>query len=307
MLACVYIALESSMYVARQSELLAPLFGDVGLVGLLARSGVLVEDVRVHLETIEAHTGAELVEFVQVAREEHGYFSQGATVEEDVEDSSARRELFRLVQECLPSAAQLTPKWKSAGLTEEHIDLLRPAQVRSTLAYVSRLTTLAHSTSSNLLLAHAYTRYLGDLSGGQHIVKKVSKRFPCTNNAQGFAFYTFDTSTDLLKTRFRNAMEQSSSSSDSTLVDALVQEANTAFDLNTGLFESLLPATLRMNKEEVEKVDGVQAGKVQQAVVDMWTADKVVSVAGAVVFAVTTAVWVRHLLTGSAGVVGVHA
>ena len=42
-----------------------------------------------------------------------------------------------------------------------------------------------------LLVAHAYTRYLGDLSGGQ-ILKKIAQRGMGLQGSEGLAFYEFD-------------------------------------------------------------------------------------------------------------------
>ncbi|TKY91019.1 hypothetical protein EX895_001018 [Sporisorium graminicola] len=318
MLACVYIALEGSMAAARDNRLLAPLFADAGLLGLLVRSRVLLDDVSAHLATIESHTGAGLAELAEQAREEHSFAADTAAVPEDVEDPTSRLQLLALVRASLPSAARLSPEWRGAELTEDHLALLHPAQVCATLSYVRRLTDLSRSPSSTggLLLSHAYTRYLGDLSGGQHIVKKVSKRFPIsTESAQGsgFAFYAFDTSTDL-KARFRSAMEHASpaDSHHPAVVQQLVGEANTAFDLNTALFESLLPASLRMGQQEEREHPDARAGPVQtgkaveQAAANTWTAETVVALAAAVVFAVSTTVWIRNILSASAAAAGGH-
>lgn len=293
MLACVYVVLEARLLAARQAEGVAALFADAGLVRELARSGALLSDIAAHLTVVESHTGAGLAEIAEAARDSLPTTTTTA-VPEDTEDPTARTELLALVQDSAPLAAELS--LVGTDLTQDHIALLHPAQVRATLAYCSRLTTL-HPT---LLLAHAYTRFLGDLSGGQHIVRKASKRFPC---AEGFAFYAFTAPAAELKARFRSAMERAELGEGG--VERLVGEANTAFDLNTGLFEALLPAALRIEVEEKE------GGKVEQSVLvgDAWKGDRRATVAGAVVVAVTTALWISHILTaGSAApLVGVHA
>ncbi|EST06711.1 hem oxygenase-like protein [Kalmanozyma brasiliensis GHG001] len=255
MLLCVYAAMEAGLVRGRGSEGLRGLWGDEGLIEELVRTRALLDDVRAHLDTVEAHMGASLADLADQARDSHS-LSASAAVKEDIEDPSARTELLALSQAALPDAIRPTAS-TTQKVTEDHIALLTPAQVHSTLAYV-RVLLNAHPT---LLVAHAYTRYLGDLSGGQHIVRKVSKRFPTTTPNDGFAFYHF-AGTDL-KARFRVAMEQAVPEGEKSqqVVQELVREANTAFDLNTGLFESLLPAELRMVAEEevTEKVSVVTA------------------------------------------------
>lgn len=247
MLTCIYIVLEARLV---RSGLFK---GDEGLLRELARMGGLLEDVAAHLETVREHTGASLADLAEQAREEHSATPAREGLGIDTEDPQARTELFQLVTAAFDEAATFSPS--TPPLERHHIDILHPAQVHATLSYVRALTTLLHPT---LLIAHAYTRYLGDLSGGQHIVRKVSKRFPTTHPAKGFAFYSFDETADL-KNRFRKAMEQDV---EENRWKEVVGEANRAFDLNTGLFESLLPAELRMTPEEagvmeVEKKVGV--------------------------------------------------
>lgn len=59
--------------------------------------------------------------------------------------------------------------------------------------YTSRLNSLAQSTGkveASRLLAHAYVRYLGDLSGGQFIRRKLSKAYGLEDGS-GLTFYEF--------------------------------------------------------------------------------------------------------------------
>ena len=54
--------------------------------------------------------------------------------------------------------------------------------------YLDRLTTVSRSQPA-LLLAHAYVRYLGDLSGGQYIKYKIKKAYNLDDDA--LRFYDF--------------------------------------------------------------------------------------------------------------------
>ncbi|PWY97326.1 heme oxygenase-like protein [Testicularia cyperi] len=253
MLTCVYASMEASLHLCRSHPLLEPIFSDPGLVASLVRTDVLINDVEAHLATIQEHQGVSLVDLANSAREARSF-----------DDTELRLALQNLVAKSMEHAAQLNANATRSGgrfPSQSHIDLLTTAQLQATLTYVRRLDQLSKN-EAGLLLAHAYTRYLGDLSGGQHILKKVYKRFPThnsTDSQHGFEFYHFTSSSASdrdacsdLKSRFRSAMEEgyaaclnSSTAGDPTL--ALVDEANLTFELNTNLFEALLPAELRMS------------------------------------------------------------
>lgn len=110
--------------------------------------------------------------------------------------------------------------------------------------YIDRLATLPDT----LLLAHAHTRYLGDLSGGQHILRRVQRRFPASSPAVGFDFYAFDDAPKL-KAEFRAALDCVPVSTQ--LTSAIVDEANHAFLLNATLFDALVSPDLLPQSEEV--------------------------------------------------------
>jgi heme oxygenase len=97
---------------------------------------------------------------------------------------------------------------------------------RSAGAYAARLSLAGPLT----LLAHAYVRYLGDLSGGQILREAVARIAP-----DALAFYTFDRLAEPEQERhlFRARLDQLSlSPRDEALV---VAEAVVAFELNTAL------------------------------------------------------------------------
>ena len=58
--------------------------------------------------------------------------------------------------------------------------------------YTTHLQALADSADPSLLLAHAYVRYLGDLSGGQIIRRRVAKAYGIDmKSSKGVKFYEF--------------------------------------------------------------------------------------------------------------------
>lgn len=107
-------------------------------------------------------------------------------------------------------------------------------------AYVDRIRTLA-DTDPVLLIAHAYTRYMGDLSGGQslkHIIRSALN--PPAD--QGTAFYEFEQiptpeARRTFKDQYRQALD--SLSLDEATIQRIVDEANRAFLYNRDIVHEL--------------------------------------------------------------------
>ncbi|KAA1469687.1 hypothetical protein DENSPDRAFT_816810 [Dentipellis sp. KUC8613] len=115
--------------------------------------------------------------------------------------------------------------------------------------YTARLRTLAAAPNPAPLLAHAYVRYLGDLSGGQVIRRRVAKAYGLEDEGgEGVRFYQFDKlggggeaglgDMRKIKDWYRDGMN-SGVADDKDLKVTILAEANKAFELNNGLFASL--------------------------------------------------------------------
>ena len=107
----------------------------------------------------------------------------------------------------------------------------------ATQDYIDRLDLIA-STNPQLLLAHAYTRYMGDLSGGK-ILARVAKRAMNLSTGDGLAFYEFKhiESAKLFKDLYRQSLDDLSLTP--AQITEIVAEANVAFVLNMRIFEEL--------------------------------------------------------------------
>ncbi|BAQ66623.1 heme oxygenase (biliverdin-producing) [Geminocystis sp. NIES-3709] len=103
-------------------------------------------------------------------------------------------------------------------------------------AYVDRIHEIAN-TAPELFAAHSYTRYLGDLSGGQ-ILKNIAEK-AMNLDGEGTAFYEFETITDekAFKNMYRQALNDLPV--DQETADRIVQEANEAFGMNMKMFQEL--------------------------------------------------------------------
>jgi heme oxygenase len=104
-------------------------------------------------------------------------------------------------------------------------------------AYVERIRQVAQE-APELLVGHHYTRYLGDLSGGQ-ILKTIAQKAMNLSDNDGLNFYSFPAIADekAFKTTYRAAMDQLPI--DQAMADRIVEEANHAFHLNMKMFQEL--------------------------------------------------------------------
>ena len=99
--------------------------------------------------------------------------------------------------------------------------------------YVARVKKI----NAKFLVGHHYTRYLGDLSGGQILRNIADKSMGL--NGQGLAFYEFDgiSSAKGFKERYRHALDNLPITwSDGELI---INEANYAFKLNMDVFDEI--------------------------------------------------------------------
>lgn len=102
-------------------------------------------------------------------------------------------------------------------------------------AYAARLR--ASAAWGGLFAAHHYTRYLGDLSGGQAIGRCLDRAFDL--DGRGIAFYDFSAigKPKPYKDAYRARLDDLGTSPEET--DLVVAEVKVAFGLNQALFEEL--------------------------------------------------------------------
>jgi heme oxygenase len=118
------------------------------------------------------------------------------------------------------------------------IDPVSEPVSKATLAYVTELRRQAQA-SPELLLPHAYVRYLGDLSGGQVLKKAAIRGLGLPGNGKGTQFYDFPRIQDLKKFKrmYRARMDSLPLNQDQAA--ALVEAADAAFKLNIEIFLEL--------------------------------------------------------------------
>jgi heme oxygenase len=109
-------------------------------------------------------------------------------------------------------------------------------QTSSCKEYVNRIRKIS-DTSPVLLISHHYTRYIGDLSGGQ-ILKKIAQTALGVDDS-GMNFYIFADIPD--EKEFKNNYRSTLDSLDltQTQIDSIVSEANEAFRCNMKVFNEI--------------------------------------------------------------------
>ena len=93
--------------------------------------------------------------------------------------------------------------------------------------YVDRINQVAKETPE-LLIAHHYSRYIGDLSGGQ-LLKKITQKAMNLPDDKGLQFYIFKDISDekTFKDQYRKTLD--ALNIDQNMADRIVDEANKAF------------------------------------------------------------------------------
>ncbi|MEU3374775.1 biliverdin-producing heme oxygenase [Streptomyces sp. NPDC006660] len=139
----------------------------------------------------------------------------------------------------------ITPELMRTASLERDLAHLRGAHWRAgaaplpaTAAYAERVAVCAREWPAGYV-AHHYTRYLGDLSGGQIIRDRAERTWGFARKGDGVRFYVFESIANpaAFKRGYRERL-------DGLGVDELekrrvVEECKRAFSLNTAVFKEL--------------------------------------------------------------------
>lgn len=110
-------------------------------------------------------------------------------------------------------------------------------------AYVARINEIAE-TKPYLMIAHQYTRYLGDLFGGQ-MMGNMASRSLSLENGDGTSFYTFDdipNAKDFITEWYTNLNSLDLTQQQK---EEIVDEANLVFALNIDVLQELTGSPLK--------------------------------------------------------------
>lgn len=191
------------------TALLTPLLQASGgeLLPTLARTKPLLSDISVHSALVEAEEGASLDDLAEALALEY----ETPTAQEAAGPTSpSKAQALDLLPHIWALQARVQPDMQTTPAPPSTwLALLTPVQKETVGGYVARLVALALRAGVDLgsrlasseqlnawvayppstgpiggavgagaLLTHAYTRYLGDLSGGQFIAKHVRNKWP---------------------------------------------------------------------------------------------------------------------------------
>ncbi len=112
------------------------------------------------------------------------------------------------------------------------------APLPATAAYAARIEECARRWPGGYV-AHHYTRYLGDLSGGQIIRDKAEKTWGFAHKGDGVRFYVFEQITNpaAFKRDYRELLD--AVNADDLEKQRIVGECKRAFDFNGAVFREL--------------------------------------------------------------------
>ncbi|MFJ3716295.1 heme oxygenase (biliverdin-producing) [Streptomyces sp. NPDC090057] len=138
-----------------------------------------------------------------------------------------RSELLRLPALERDLAHLRGPRWRS-----------RASALPATEAYADRIRECAERWPGGYV-AHHYTRYLGDLSGGQIIRDRAEKTWGFARKGDGVRFYVFEDIANpaAFKRSYREHLD--AVDADELERQRIVAECKRAFALNTAVFEAL--------------------------------------------------------------------
>lgn len=115
----------------------------------------------------------------------------------------------------------------------------RIAPLPTTERYVERIERVG-STWAGGFVAHHYTRYLGDLSGGQFIGRLMQRRFGFDTNGIGFYLFADIADPKEFKNVYREQLDAAPWDDDEKA--RVIDEVLLAYRFNTELFEDLARA-----------------------------------------------------------------
>jgi heme oxygenase (biliverdin-producing, ferredoxin) len=190
--------------------------------------------------TVDAHREAEGRPFiVQLMKGELSlaeyvrYLAQLAYVYEALEARARRPKDPEILDTRLARFGEIESDLRALGIDDWRAKY--PA-LKSTQKYVSHLQSIDVDDIAGYL-AHHYTRYLGDLSGGQVIARLVSRHYGATENQ--LTFYDFSDLGDVVpyKRQYRERLDEYFASGAG--IERFLAEVDAAYRFNSAIFDDL--------------------------------------------------------------------
>lgn len=144
------------------------------------------------------------------------------------------------------AALFISPKLTRLPAIEADLEFLlgpdwrdRIAPLPSTTRYTARIREVGRSWPGGFI-AHHYTRYLGDLSGGQIIRTLLQRQYGFETNGVGFYLFAEIAKPKLFKDTYRSQLDAVEWTDEER--DRVIGEVALAFRFNTELFDDLATA-----------------------------------------------------------------
>ena len=114
-------------------------------------------------------------------------------------------------------------------------ELVKPS--RPAIEYEARIREIAKD-NPELLIGHHYSRYIGDLSGGQ-LLKTITKKAMNLKDNEGLNFYIFEEINDEKEFKMNYRKTLDNLPIDQKIADSIIEEANRSFKYNMDIFNEL--------------------------------------------------------------------
>ncbi|WP_285114400.1 biliverdin-producing heme oxygenase [Leifsonia sp. fls2-241-R2A-40a] len=146
------------------------------------------------------------------------------------------------------AALFISPKLTRLPAIETDLEFLlgeswrdRIAPLPSTVRYTARIREVGREWPGGFI-AHHYTRYLGDLSGGQIIRTLLQRQYGFETNGVGFYLFADIAKPKLFKDTYRSQLDAVQWTEEER--DRVIGEVALAFQFNTDLFDDLAAAKI---------------------------------------------------------------
>lgn len=208
----------------------------------------MIEDFSLQIKegTKKSHSAAENTKFVSsflkgvVSRENYAklttnFYFVYRCIEEEVDKLKTSNQCVGMIENKMLNRAPSLAKDLEYFYGNDWSKFVTPTDACQ--QYVNRIREVAAS-EPELLVAHHYTRYMGDLSGGQ-ILKQIAKNALNLDDINGLNFYEFEDIQDTkgFKIQYRAILDNLPI--DQHQANAIITEANYAFRLNMYMFDEL--------------------------------------------------------------------
>ncbi|KFV81149.1 Heme oxygenase 2 [Struthio camelus australis] len=130
----------------------------------------------------------------------------------------------------------------------------------ATKHYVDRIHHVGQH-EPELLVAHAYTRYMGDLSGGQVLRKVAQRALKLPSTEEGIQFYIFENISNAQQFKQLYRARMNALDLDKNTKERIVEEANRAFRFNMQVFDELDKIGMSLTEEAQDGGVPIHDGK----------------------------------------------